>query len=580
MALPAIPSLPTPPTMQGADDKARQEYFDALQKTLDALDARANRGPNWFQLAGAFLDPGRTGNVGEAVGRAATMLGEQQQRQADMALPIAQVRAQLAGQKYEVANQGEALKLLGRTLGVDPNAAIAQLNAGQLSQDQLTRLAQIYPAVAQLSPKVGEILKSTFGLGKDITELDVKRQQLKLDQERHVAQMAQADRTAGMSQADLVAKYGPGVLSLLPGGPMQPRVPAVPGTGAPAATPTPGAGVTPQPAGQSGASASPMGPQPATSDAAVLPVLDRVQQLRRLIATSQDPTLVANARDELQKAEAELRTRFNITLPPMPTAAAQPTAAQPATMQPAAGAPARPTGATPQTPSDLRDLPLSTQAEVAKRRVEERDKPYNAKRDEVLSYTPQMLEGSNTNLRQLDQIARQYPQIFALMQQQGVMSGLLTAAQEGAQAQAGTYTARLGLPVQQFLERVKLKPEEQQAVRDVGRILGTEFLNNVKANKGLLGINPTDNDARLLQAPMASIQDSAKAVQYWSRNQLLLNKQREALYGALSDYQTSQPAGSSISGFFSPKSEYGRINAEYAKLRMELFRQFYPDTPR
>jgi hypothetical protein len=81
------------------------------------------------------------------------------------------------------------------------------------------------------------------------------------------------------------------------------------------------------------------------------------------------------------------------------------------------------------------------------------------------------------------------------MQTQGVLSGLLTVAQEGAQLSAGDFNARAGLPVRQFLEKVKLKPEEQQAVRDVTRILSTEFLSNVKANKGLLGVNPTDNDA-------------------------------------------------------------------------------------
>lgn len=576
MALPAAPTLPAPPAMIGGDDKSRQEYFDALQKTLDALDARANRGPNWFQLAGALLDPGRTGNVGEALGRSATILGEQQQRQSEMQLPIAQVRAQLAGQKYEVENQAKALGLLSQTLGTTPDKVQDALASGQTSPDMLSKLAQVYPVIAQLSPKVAEIVKGTFSMQKDMGTLA-------LENKKFIVQSAQADRSAGMTQGELIAKYGPGILALLPGGgmpitPAQPAgAPTTPPASAPAVTPVPGQGVTPPLGASVSPASSPMGPQPATTDPAVLPVLGRVQELRKLLATTQDPTLASNARDQLQRLEAELRTRFGITLPPMPTqsqAAGAPAAAGPApiTSQPAA----RPS----TVPADLQNLPLATQADVMKGRVEAAEKPYITKRDEILAYTPQALESSNTELRKLDQIARQYPQIFALMQQQGVMSGLLTAAQEGAQAQAGTYNARLGLPVQQFLEKVKLKPEEQQAVREVGRIIGTEFLNNVRANKGLLGVNPTDNDARLLQAPMASIQDSAKAVQLWSRTQLLLNKQREALYGAMSEYQTQQPTGTSLSKFFSPNSEYARINQEYAKLRMQLFRQFYPDTPR
>ena len=42
MALPT--TVPTAPSMLGADDAAKQEYFKALQKTLDALEMRANQG--------------------------------------------------------------------------------------------------------------------------------------------------------------------------------------------------------------------------------------------------------------------------------------------------------------------------------------------------------------------------------------------------------------------------------------------------------------------------------------------------------------------------------------------------------
>jgi hypothetical protein len=230
----------------------------------------------------------------------------------------------------------------------------------------------------------------------------------------------------------------------------------------------------------------------------------------------------------------------------------------------------------PQPASDLSALPLAAQAQVAEKRITEGDKPFTQKRDEILSYTPQTLQSSNTNLRQLDRFATQYPQIFGLMQEQGVLSGLLTAAQEGAQLSAGDFNARAGLPVRQFLEKVKLKPAEQQAVRDVTRILSSEFLSNVKANKGLLGINPTDNDARLLQAPMASIEDSSKAVQLWARQQVLLNKQREALYGAYQSHADTAGPASSPRTFFRPGSVYEKINNDYAKHRMQLFNQFHP----
>jgi len=665
MALPAALSLPATPVMLGANADAKQEYFDALQRTLDALDARANRGPNWFQLAGALLDPGRTGNVGEALGRASTILGEQQQRQADMQIPIAQARAQLAGQKYETENQAKAISLLAQTLGTTPDKVEDRLASGNVSPPELNRLAQIFPTIAQLSPKVGEIVKGVFGMQKDIGAATLARQQFELDSDKFAAEQRQrlianaaADRTAGMSQAELIAKYGPDVLALLPGGGMPitgPRpggtpTPAAGPTPAPAGVPAPATGTMPapatgtMPAPATGPAAVPMpatgpaavptpagmpaaGPTPAaaavptpaagpaagpTPAAAAVPTpaagilgapagqgaalfaqnpnageLYKQYSEYAKTALSVDPTSREGQVATLRMLETANQLHgMGIPVPRDPSTIrellsrqgqqAAPVAVPAAPVSPVS--PAAPTLPASQVTasSDLQALPLAARADAAKRRLEESDKPFNEKRTEILTYTPQLLEGSNTNLRQLDRIAREKPQIFALMQQQGLLSGLMTLAQEGAQLTAGTFNARLGLPVQQFLEKTKLPPQDQQAVRDVARILGAEFLSNVRANKGLLGINPTDNDARLLQAPMVNVQDSAKAVQLWSRQQILLNKQREALYGAMSEYSDKTGATASPRQFFAPGSVYEKINKDYARFRMQLYNQFYP----
>ena len=513
----ALPS--TTPFMLGGDDKAKSEYFDAIQKTLAALEARTQQGPNLFQVGAALLDPGRTGNFGEAVGRAAGVVGQYQEKQREAELPIAQMRAQLAGQKYEVENQGKALQLLSATLGVAPAQVEGVLSSGNVTPDVAAKLAKIYPMVAQLSPKVGEIVKGTFTMQNEMGKLNLDREKFVAEQDQRKISNATKDRELGMNEAELIAKYGQDVVALMPLGkrlgdvpkpaPVGAASPAMPG--APSAMPGAAPGAVP---------GAPVPPP------VVMPLVAQQQ-----------------------------------AAPPTPAVTAQPTMPTP--------------GQAPRA-SDLQGMPLQSRAEIEKRRVEEADKSFNAKRDEILNYTPQLLESSNTNLKQLNEIATRRPQIFAIMQEKGLLSGLLTAAQEGAQAQAGTYTARLGLPVKDFLQRVRLEPEDQQAVRDVSRILGTEFLANVKANKGLLGVNPTDNDARLLQAPMASIDDSSKAVQLWARQQLLLNKQREALYGAYDGYTSKVGPAASPRQFFSPGSVYEKINKDYAEYRMQLFRQFNP----
>jgi len=514
----ALPS--STPFMIGGDDQAKTEYFDAIQKTLAALEARTQQGPNWFQVGAALLDPGRTGNFGEAAGRAAGVIGAQQERQNEAQLPIAQMRAQLAGQKYEVENQGKALQLLSATLGVAPTQVEGVLSSGNVTPDVAAKLAQIYPMVAQLSPKVGEIVKGTFTMQNEMGKLGLDREKFNAEQAQRKVTNAVEDRKLGMGETELIAKYGQDVVALMPG---SQRLGDIPKPAA-APMPAPTASLPGAPAALPGAAPTIPGAPPVPP--VVMPLVAQQQ------AAPAAPAVT--------------------TQPPMPTPGQVPRA------------------------NDLGGMPLQSQAEIQRKRVEEADKSFNAKRDEILNYTPQLLESSNTNLKQLNEIATRKPQIFAMMQNEGLISGLMTAAQEGIQAQAGQYNVRIGLPVKDFLQRVKLKEEDQQAVRDVSRILGTEFLSNVKANKGLLGVNPTDNDARLLQAPMASIDDSSRAVQLWARQQLLLNKQREALYGAYDGYTSKVGPAASPRQFFSPGSVYEKINKDYAEYRMQLFRQFNP----
>ena len=252
----ALPS--STPFMIGGDDQAKTEYFDAIQKTLAALEARTQQGPNLFQVGAAFLDPGRTGNFGEALGRASGVVAAQQEKQNEAQLPIAQMRAQLAGQKYEVENQGKALQLLSSTLGVAPAQVEAALASGNVTPDVAAKLAKIYPIVAQLSPKVGEIVKGTFTMQNEIGKLNLDRERFVAEQDQRKVTNAVKDRELGMNEADLIAKYGSGIVELMPGGkrlgdvPKPAPAPTTAMPGAPAAMPgaapgpVPGAPVPPR----------------------------------------------------------------------------------------------------------------------------------------------------------------------------------------------------------------------------------------------------------------------------------------------------------------------------------------------
>jgi hypothetical protein len=225
----------------------------------------------------------------------------------------------------------------------------------------------------------------------------------------------------------------------------------------------------------------------------------------------------------------------------------------------------------------LENLPIGERSNVQKERIKENDKQWFAKRDEIYSYTPSNISSSNGNLKELDGIASKYSNVFGLMQKSGLIAGIQSAAEKGIQGGVGQYTASIGLPVKEFLKNNNLSPDERNAFNRAVQILGTEFLNNVKTNRGLLGINPTDNDARLLQAPMSTVDDTAKSVQFWIRQQLLTNYQRQDLYKSLVEHDKKVGKTADPSSFFDPNNTaYTGILDTYSNRRQMLQKQFGP----
>ena len=80
-------ALPTLPSAIGADTNAQKEYTDAISKVLESLQSRNQ--PNLWNVAGQFLNPGRTGNFSEALGNVATSVGNDVQRQQEQEPSIA-----------------------------------------------------------------------------------------------------------------------------------------------------------------------------------------------------------------------------------------------------------------------------------------------------------------------------------------------------------------------------------------------------------------------------------------------------------------------------------------------------------
>ena len=116
-----------PPPGLGSDmtDPSTLVYQQAMKESMEALKARMNPGFNWGKLGEALLKPTRGGSAFESIGNAAGAIGEEQERQEKESVPIAQMRAALAGQQYQMDQRGKAMQGLQALTGGAPQVIVA-----------------------------------------------------------------------------------------------------------------------------------------------------------------------------------------------------------------------------------------------------------------------------------------------------------------------------------------------------------------------------------------------------------------------------------------------------------------------
>jgi murein DD-endopeptidase MepM/ murein hydrolase activator NlpD len=574
-------ALPSLPGAIGADTQAQKEYTDAISKVLASLENRNQ--VNLFNVAGAFLDPGRTGNVGEALGRASMSIGRDVEAQRAAEPSIAMMRAQLAGQKYEMGNQSKALNLLANTLGMSSADTMQAVSSGAIPPSAMSKVTpELYTTISMLYPKLGETLKNA-------SSMDIDRQKLNFDLMGKVTDAAK-----------IVIENGPGAIPYLSKALTQ----NMPGQTTPAAAPA-SLGFKPPVDGQItsgfGTRKDPIDPTktamhngidfggtPGAPVSAVLPGVvksagTKGQYGNMVEVEHKDGSISYYA--HLDGINVKPGDKIDQGTPIGTLGSTgKSTGAHVEFGLRKDGKPIDPTPLFGQKPSSdavqvaslgTENLPIGKQGEVGKTRVLEADKPFQTKVELITNYTPQVIGASNRNLDELDQLAGKYPRAFGLMKKQGLLTAIQAAANQGLTASAGQYSASLSLPVQTFLEKYRLSEAEQDAITRASQIIGEEFLMNVKTNKGLLGVNPTDNDARLLQAPMASLDDSARAIQAWSRRQTLVNMERGELFSALEQHRRRVGATAPPSAFFSSK-DYTNVLDSYAPKYKQLESQIGP----
>ncbi len=137
----------------GATPGALDQYSQALQGAVDSLKQRV-AAPNWFNVAAGFLTPGPGGFFGE-LGQANRALAQFTEQRRQMALPIAQMQAQLAQSRIQMSQNQQAAQIV--------QGLQAQAPKGDLSQLPLGTLTQGYVALASLGPAGQNYAKALEG---------------------------------------------------------------------------------------------------------------------------------------------------------------------------------------------------------------------------------------------------------------------------------------------------------------------------------------------------------------------------------------------------------------------------------
>jgi len=506
---------------------AESNYQMAMERILGALDAREGRQQQdiLLALAQGMLTPGKTGSFGESVGQAAGNVRELQKQHQKEELDNAQMRLQLAQAGREQGNKTKAMTMAAQAMGMTPEALQQGLSSGAVTPGQISKInSGLYMAIANLDPKVGEALKNAY-------QMDVENAKIAVDL-----------YGKGVQRAELEAKFGKGILDMLPPAPLSGGAPKTAAPGAPVETSKPKVVVDENE------------PQIQSQRLAILN-----QELKKAEGS------LASATDDAQKMRAQgdvaaLRREISAL------------GKTPETKTTSAAVPAG-EKVNEAIQDDLAWLPMETQNKIRADRQKDIDAPYSEKRKAITAFDPQYVSTSNARLKELYQLANQHPEIFGLMQEKGFFNALGSAAQQGSQTPWGTWS----LPVTTFVQKMKLSPEQQTIATRASQLLAEQFFENAKTNKAVLGPSISNADVLLLKAPVATAEDSADAIKYWVKQSRLANAQKLDLYDALNNFDQAHGAKAAPGAFFSSKNpNYGGIVQKYETLADQLVRMHSP----
>ena len=585
------------------DTPEGKAYQEAITQSMQALQDRMSPQTNLYNIAAGFLKPTRGGSFGESLGNANEIMGAEQERREKEAIPIAQARAALAGQSYEMAKRAKAMQMVAGLLGTDPATASQMLSSGNMPPSMMNKFTpEVMLAVSQDDPKLAEGIKNASGMQNEtIKNLLTLRAQ-------------------GVDVSKELAKYGSGFADILANqGVVSSAKPTVQGSTSSAQEPI--EGISQNPILQiiaGGESNFKNVPNAAGASSAFGPyqitrgtfdkVKEEIPELKdktfedfkqdvRGVQTPIAERLLAKNETMLKDANLSpsLLNQYSVWFSGNTKLASADRNAPIETVMDANaiaanGLKGKTVGdvmnqlkgnlakgldyqaaytnnvSTPKTP-DLRpgeslenyQKRLGQQSETEQSAVKEEQKGWQAKTAEVMKYDDYATKQNLGRTDQIQKILVNNPAITGLLQnadKEGVQSWMQAI---GAAAQEGVKIGNFGsvsVPVEKFFSTATLTRPQKAALAELSRSISNEFFAGMKSNRGLLGVNPTDNDARLFQAAMAGTGNLVENIYSWAQS-------RAAEYEAMNEMYKGYVLHRKQHGTSDPSLYYTSENSPY-----------------
>jgi hypothetical protein len=524
MATNPIGALPAIPPSIAGDPTAQQEYMAALTKVIESLEKRNEI--NYFNVAGQFFDPGRTGSFGESVGRASASIGKDIEAQRANAPTLAMMRAQLAGQKYTLENDAKALNIIADNLGIDPKNTQQTLSSGNLSQTQISRIPQLYPMIATLSPTRAAMLKDMFEMQVKGADVNIKQGEFDIKRD------------------EFGAKYDPDFVLNKPK------------TTSPATAPS-----------------SVQSSTTPASDPYTFSKLS-LNERERLVNTAQEMGLISNVMARSDVADLfdsmpfeKRKAAFIKAGYPADDTVKVETAPRTGDVQVAsARVSERRPGETLVAYQERKKAEAQADIDIYKKSIESREATPQKKFDLIAGYDAETVGTTNSKLDSLYKMVNtdMGKKVMSLMNQKGVLTAIAQGAESGITTPIGSISA----PAQEMLNKLKLEPKEQDYARLIAQTISDLNMGVMKQGKDIFGPQISVYDAQKMAEPGFKSTDSSQVISTLVNKFKIMNHFQGEMNKAQQDYFDRNPTAKT-SQFFRSK-EFYEVADQYTKTLRKL----------